>query len=125
MGIVQSFVQQKQQQQYQPSVFDAAAELSLLPGMRHKVSPKPHTPLCILFKPGVQLGKLFVDKNQEEVEASQLQVISRSFSFDFCNDDAPAVALRSGVTACRTGAPTAGRRQRPLLSHLFCYRPMI
>ncbi len=38
MDLVQSFVlQQQQQQQHQASVFDAAAELSLLPGLRLKV----------------------------------------------------------------------------------------
>jgi hypothetical protein len=36
MDLVQSFVLQQQQQQ-QASVFDAAAELSLLPGLRLKV----------------------------------------------------------------------------------------
>ena len=44
MDIVQSFVQQQQQQQkrlqqHQEPAFDEAAELSLLPGLRHKVRP--------------------------------------------------------------------------------------
>jgi hypothetical protein len=96
MQIVHSFVKQQQQQQQQQNTrqqqtaFDSAAELSLLPGLRHKVKLPPPPPIFSLlgqyllreesnFAPNstsvAQLGELFQGNVQPHVRATQLQVV--------------------------------------------------